>query len=241
MTGVFIVFDNESIPILLGDVFPHYSDRYTMRYCFSRLALGLCLLMLLWATTRASANETPGCADCPGGSAEATINVTFCSMGITYNVDVTYCTKTYSPPQVGLPCATNTGIDKYTVIKKICPSGTTLPPTDAATFTGVFCQLNPIRGDAFGWKPLIPYCDTAPNFFCWLVAFPRCTQRANGCIVVCNMTNPPCCITSIQYCRDRATGTYGAMVINRCSSTCESQCTDNGCAFDPNADCEVCP
>jgi len=129
MTGVFILFDNESIPIFHGDFFPHYSDRYIMRYCFSRLALGLCLLMLLWATTRASANETPGCTDCPGGSAEATINVTFCSMGVTYNVDVTYCTKTYSPPQLGLPCATNTGIDKYTVIKKICPSGTTLPPT----------------------------------------------------------------------------------------------------------------
>lgn len=212
-----------------------------MRDFFSRLAVGLCCTILLLAATRAPADDTPGCADCPGGIAEATINVTFCSAGTTYNVDVTYCTKTYSPPQTGLPCTGTLGIDRYTVIKKICPSGTTLPPTDAATFTGVFCQLNPIRGDAFGWISLIPYCDTAPNFFCWLVAFPRCTERANGCIVICNMDDPPCCFTSIRYCRDRTTGAYGATVMGLCSGTCAQGCTDNGCNFNPNANCEVCP
>lgn len=161
-------------------------------------------------------------------------------MGSTYNVDVTYCTATYTTPQTGLPCTPGVGVNKYTVIKKICPSGTALPPTDAATFTGVYCQMNPKKGDIFNWVNLIPYCDESPNYFCWMVAFPQCTERVDGCIVRCG-TNSPCCITTVRYCRDRVTGDITTLRYTPCSGTCAQGCTDNGCDFDPEEDCEVCP
>lgn len=95
-----------------------------------------CTLMAMAGSLARAQSELPGCATCPGGSTEATIAVAFCSGGVNYNVNVTYCTMTYTPPATGLPCTPGVGINEYTVIKRICPNLTGLPPTDAATFKG---------------------------------------------------------------------------------------------------------
>jgi len=203
------------------------------------LSACLCCTIMLVTAQKASATETAGCATCPGGSTETTVNVTFCSMGTSYNVDVTYCSKRYTTPQTGLACSPLRGIDEYTVIKKVCASGTALPPTDAETLTAVFCKLNPMGGDLLGIASLIPYCDTAPNVFCWQIAFPKCTARTGGCIVVCD--NSACCIKTIEYCRVRSTGLLSATVVNTCDPTCTGSCTDAGCAYNPNTACETCP
>lgn len=203
--------------------------------------VGMICTLLLLASPSVQAVETAGCTACPGGSTEVTLNVTFCSLGITYNVDVVYCTKRYAIPQTGLPCTPERGMDEYTVIKRICPSGTLLPPTDAATLKGVYCQLNPLGGDALGIKASIPYCDATPNVYCWLVAFPQCTERVAGCIVQCG-TSSTCCFTSVDYCRDRATGDYAVRRHLNCpGQTCASGCTDTGCSYNPAEACEVCP
>ncbi|MDZ4746129.1 MAG: hypothetical protein SGJ05_09030 [bacterium] len=66
----------------------------------------ICTLLLM-AASGLFATEIAGCATCPGGSTEATVAVAFCSGGVNYNVNVTYCTWTYSPPQTGLPCTSD--------------------------------------------------------------------------------------------------------------------------------------
>lgn len=201
------------------------------------------LTMMVFASSLAwaqSPNQLPGCAACPSGSNDVTLNVTFCSLGTTYNVNVTYCTMVYAIPQTGLPCTPGVGMNQYTVIKRICPFGTPLPPTDAETFKGVFCQLNPLGGDGLGMKASIPYCDETPGVYCWLVAFPQCTERIGGCIVRCGTS--PCCFTSVEYCRDRASGDYRVTRLDKCTGdACAVQCTDTGCTYDPLAPCEVCP
>ena len=140
------------------------------------LSACLCCTIMLVTAQKASATETAGCATCPGGSTETTVNVTFCSMGTSYNVDVTYCSKRYTTPQTGLACSPLRGIDEYTVIKKVCASGTALPPTDAETLTAVFCKLNPMGGRSAGHclaHTVLRHCSQ-----CFLLA--NCVPEVHG-------------------------------------------------------------
>jgi len=94
-----------------------------------------------------------------------------------------------------------------------------------------------------GQSGSIPYCDTYPNYYCWVVAMPKCLKRVGLCLEAC--PESPCCLQQWRLCINRATGLIVPILIKDCNNSLPCPTNppcgeDVGCDFVPGS-CPACP
>lgn len=205
-----------------------------MRFVRSAVFVAALIIMCLVGVTRSSAQAT--CYACPDNSSEQTVNVNVCIGSTTYNLNVTYCTKVYSPPSAAAPCSNfSNRADAATSIRKICPGSSALPTDLEKTIRAVYCAFSPAGQNIFGIS--IPNCGT--NVYCWTIRTPKCWQISQSCFVPCDDSR--CCSMQWQFCKNPVTGAIQCVVsVGPCDTPgdCPQGCTQINC---DNLDLCNCP
>jgi len=190
---------------------------------------------------RAQAPASGAACDCSlyPGNTQKTIITTICIDSVMYDVEVYYCHRVYNP-LVTLSCSSTSYVNASTSFDKICfINGSVLPVgKEAKIMQAVYYLLDPLGADINSVRPLIPYCDSYPNYYCWQVTMPRCVEVANNCLKNCAITGDDiCCEDLWRLCVDRATGSVTKLRIDNGSCTHPTEecnrCTTIPCGFVP--------
>lgn len=190
---------------------------------FRYLALSVVAVVLCLAGSASSKAQT--CYDCPDNSTEQTVNVNICIGGTTYNVNVYYCTKLYSPTSATAPCANSAKrVDAATSIRKICPGSTAIPVDLEKTIRAVYCAISPAGQNIFGIN--LPDCD---GVYCWTIRTPKCWQISQTCYVPCETSK--CCSAQWRMCKNPMTGAITCTRVLQCDDAgdCQQGCTQINC------------
>jgi hypothetical protein len=215
--------------------------RTTLLSCAIRSACSLLCFIVLNVGGDGGELSAQGLCACPTGGSETTINDSLCIDGVWYPVSIIYCHVTYSPPSLTAPCTTTNGVNAFTTVRRVCATGTPLPTDDAKVLKALFCLFDPLGRDKLNQYGSIPYCDEEPNYYCWVVAMPRCLQRVGPCLGRCSF-GEECCIQQWQLCKDRQLGMVIKNLFNNCntSGTCDQACNEVECDYAPGS-CPTCP
>jgi len=198
------------------------------------------LLLLLFICGGKAFAQSSLC-DCPEGATDTVISRTICIDSVNYDVDITVCHINYLPPSTIAPCNDGYGVNSFTGVKKVCATGIPLPPNNQKILKAVFCVLDPLSGDALGLRSSIPYCDEEPNYYCWVIAMPRCVQRLGPCLVRC--PNSECCIRQWRFCKNRPDGDMNILMRADCTSpnaNCQGSCLEELCQYYVPGTCPTC-
>jgi len=182
-----------------------------------------------------------GLCACPPGGSETTINDSLCIDGVWYPVSIIYCHVPYSPPSTTAPCSAAGAVDAFTTIRRVCATGIPLPADNYKVLKALFCLFDPLGRDKLNQLSSIPYCDEAPYVYCWVIAMPRCVQRAGPCLSTCAFGGE-CCIKQWRLCKNRPDGKVIVSLADNCSTTanCNPVCAEVDCDFIPGS-CPTCP
>lgn len=181
----------------------------------------LTVALLGLAPSSALANDSCNC------QANVTRTVTYCIDGTNYTANVDFCEVNYSPPVLG-DCSTTLLQDRKSTLRRICFVGAQpIGYTDAQIMGYLLCH---IRLTACNVPNEFGFVVPGPPVrrYCWEIKVPKCTMRANGCIVPCE----DCRYSIWAFEWQRAGGNCANTISIRCDGpNCNGQnCTENeGC------------
>ena len=204
------------------------------------------LLLCLSVTCNIAVAQTGNGCSCPTNERE-THTLTVCYKGQECQVSVTWCHRLFVPASTTVACSAGVAVNMYTKIERICftEGGCEFNCVEEDIISAILCELNPLGGDYWNIKSQIPDCGSTEQYFCWVVALPRCMRRFQPglCLEPCNAE---CCLKHYRFCKDPVLGTYTGYLQQDCTAG-NSDCQPNDCLcglacydWDP-MDCPTCP